>query len=395
MRMRAGPLVDVATKILVAPRLRYLQRPVRPEAVVPGPLVVTAYLSDVNGIGRAGRLTLDSVRSWGGKVIAHDLRADPGGQRVDVGPVGGVWLAHCNPPEVIPFMIGHTAHIWADRYRVGYWAYELERIPDEWIPAIRLFNEIWAPSQFVADAILAAAGEQAPVVKVVPHPQPFRDDIKPDRARFGIDQRFTCLCMFDGRSTLARKNPMGAIAAFKRAFGPRDDAVLIVKAVEIGAEPRALADLRAAIADWPNIRILTEQLGDRDVLELLASVDALVSLHRSEGFGLPIAEAMTLGVPAVVTGWSGNAEFAEGAVVAVPYRLVPAADPSRRYERPDLRWAEPDLDAAAAALRRLAADPAWRAELSATARRLAAERLQRPIAAPQLMRFIAASETSP
>jgi glycosyltransferase involved in cell wall biosynthesis len=201
--------------------------------------------------------------------------------------------------------------------------------------------------------------------------------------------------MFDGRSTLARKNPMGAIAAFKRAFGPRDDAVLIVKAVEIGAEPRALADLRAAIADWPNIRILTEQLGDRDVLELLASVDALVSLHRSEGFGLPIAEAMTLGVPAVVTGWSGNAEFAEGAVVAVPYRLVPAADPSRRYERPDLRWAEPDLDAAAAALRRLAADPAWRAELSATARRLAAERLQRPIAAPQLMRFIAASETSP
>jgi hypothetical protein len=60
----------------------------------------------------------------------------------------------------------------------------------------------------------------APVVKVVPHPQPFRDDIRPDRSRFGIDQRFTCLCMFDGRSTLARKNPMGAVAAFKSAFTP-------------------------------------------------------------------------------------------------------------------------------------------------------------------------------
>lgn len=379
----------------MAPRLRFLQRPVRPEVVVPGPIVLSAYLGDVNGIGRAGRLTLESIQTWGGNVIAHDLRADPGGLRIKVGPVGGVWLAHCNPPEIMPFMVGHTAHVWADRYRVGYWAYELQRIPNEWVPAIRLFNEIWAPSQFVADAILAAAGDQAPLVRVVPHPQPRRDDIVPDRTRFGIDQRFTCLCMFDGRSTLARKNPMGAIAAFKRAFAPSAEAVLIVKAVEIDAEPRALADLQAATAGWPNIRIFTEHLGDRDVLELIASVDAYVSLHRSEGFGLPIAEAMTLGVPSVVTGWSGSAEFAEGAVVAVPYRLVPAADPSRRYERPDLQWAEPDLDAAAAALRRLASEPAFRAELSATARRLAGERLQHPIPAAHLMRFIAASETSP
>lgn len=381
--------------MLVAPRLRYLQRPVRPEAVQPGPIVLSAYLSDVNGIGRAGRLTLESVRTWGGQVVAHDLRADPSGFRVKAGTAGGVWIAHCNPPEVIPFMVGHSAPIWGDRYRVGYWAYELERIPDDWIPAIRLFNEIWAPSRFVADAILAAAGEMAPIVRVVPHPQPNRDAIRPERSRFGIDDRFTCLCMFDGRSTLARKNPMGAVAAFKSAFTPDAHAALIVKAVEVSAEPRALAELQAAASGWPNIRILTDHMDDDEVLSLIASVDVLISLHRSEGFGLPIAEAMTVGVPALVTDWSGSTEFAEGAVVPVPYRLVAVTDPSRRYERPGMRWAEPDLDAAASALRRLAAEPAWRAELSAAARRLAAERLQHPIDAPHLKRFIAASENSP
>jgi len=391
--MRAGPLIGRTLKVIVAPRLRYLQRPVRQDAIVSGPVIVSGFLSDVNGIGRAGRLTLDSVRQWDARVIAHDLRTDPKGKQVTVGPSGGIWLAHCNAPEAMMFMIGPTARIWADRYRIGYWAYELERIPPEWLPAVRLFNEIWAPTQFVADAIRNAAGDDVPVIRVVPHPQPSREHIKPDRARFGIDGRFTCLAMFDSRSTAMRKNPMGAIAAFQRAFAPADDAVLIVKAVESGAEPKAFAELRAAAVGWPNIRFVTAHFSDSEVLELIASVDVLISLHRSEGFGLPIAEAMTLGVPAVVTGWSGSAEFAEGAVVTIPYRLVPATDPSSRYARPDLHWAEPDLDAAAAALRRLAAEPAWRAELSATARRLAAERLQHPIDATHLRRFIAAPTT--
>lgn len=391
MRMRAGPFIGRAAQLLMAPRLRFLQRPVRPDAIAPGAVVVSGYFSEVNGIGRAGRLTLESARTWGGQMIAHDMGADPGANRVARGSSGGIWLAHCNPPEAMAFMVGPTSHVWADRYRVGYWAYELERIPDDWLPALRLFHEIWAPSRFVADAILVARGPQGPLVRVVPHPQPRRDDIAPDRARFNITSRFTALSMFDGRSTLARKNPMGAVLAFQRAFGPNDDAALIVKVVEGGADPRAVSELKAATSHWPNIRFLHDKLTDREVLQLIASVDVLVSLHRSEGFGLPIAEAMTLGVPAVVTGWSGSAEFAEGAAVAVPYQLVPAADPSRRYERPDLRWADPDLDAAAAALRRLAAEPAWRAELAATARKLAAARLQNPIAVPHLSRFIAAS----
>jgi glycosyltransferase involved in cell wall biosynthesis len=391
MRMRAGPLVGMASQLLMAPRLRFLQRPVRPDAITPGPVIVSGYLSEVNGIGRAGRLTLEAARNWDATVVAHDLGTDPGAYDVVRGSSGGIWLAHCNPPEAIAFMVGPTSHVWADRYRIGYWAYELELIPDEWVQALRLFHEIWAPSRFVADAIVAARGPQGPLVKVVPHPQPRRDDIVPDRARFGITAGFTALAMFDGRSTLARKNPMGAVLAFQRAFGPRDDAALIVKVVEGAADPRALGELQATTAGWPNIRFLSEKLTDHEVLQLIASVDALISLHRSEGFGLPIAEAMTLGVPAVVTGWSGSAEFADGGVVAVPYELVPAADPSRRYERPDLRWANPDLDAAAAALRRLAADPAWRAEIAAGARKLAAERLHRSIAIPHLSQFIAAS----
>ena len=393
MRMRAGPAIGHAARILMAPRVRFLQRPVRPDAIAPGPIIVSGYFSEVNGIGRAGRLTLESARTWGGTVIAHDLSADPRTVRGVAGTAGGVWLAHCNPPEAMAFMVDHrSAHVWADRYRIGYWAYELERIPDAWLPALRLFHEIWAPTRFVADAILAACDPHGPPVRVVPHPQPARDDIVPDRKRFGIQSGFTGLTMFDGRSTMARKNPMGAVMAFQRAFAPHDDAALIVKVVEGGVEPRALAELQATIAGWPNIHFVNDKLKDREVLELIASVDVLISLHRSEGFGLPIAEAMTVGVPCVITGWSGSAEFASGAAVEIPYRLVPAADPSRRYERPDLRWAEPDLDAAAAALRRLASEPAYRAELAAAARRIAFERLQHPITAPHLSRFIAASD---
>ncbi len=102
----------------------------------------------------------------------------------------------------------------------------------------------------------------------------------------------------------------------------------------------------------------------------------MLSLHRSEGFGLVPAEAMLLGRAVVVTDWSGNTDFTDADTAAlVPYRLVPAVDPRGVFQAPGAVWAEADIDAAAAQLRRLADDPAQRAALGARAQLAARQRL--------------------
>jgi glycosyltransferase involved in cell wall biosynthesis len=106
---------------------------------------------------------------------------------------------------------------------------------------------------------------------------------------------------------------------------------------------------------------MTDDMRRADLSALMAASDVLVSLHRAEGFGFAVAEMMALGRPVVATGWSGNADFMAGpGAFAVPWRLVPARDPQAIYDFPDTVWAEPDIAAAAEALRRIAEEPALR-----------------------------------
>ena len=364
--------------------------PFSPETIRRGDVLVSGFFSDVNGIGRAGRLTLDAVETWGSRVLRHDLRLDPRGTSLArQRDRKGIWICHCNAPEALSFMLSDTGNIWSNRYRIGYWVYELPRLPADWHPALALFNEIWAPSQFVADAIIRARNRFGPIVRVVPHPLPDASRIAPDRSGFSISNAFTFLTMFDTRSASARKNPLGAIKAFQQAFDRNDQSVaLIVKVVDEEADKAAVKVLMSQMANWSNIRIMRERLSDRRALELIRSVDCLVSLHRAEGFGLPVAEAMALGTPAIVTGWSGTREFSEGAAIQVPFRLVPVEDPSGRYVNTAERWAEPDLDAAADAMRLIAGDDQTRERLSVAGLRLAAERLGSRISAEPYRPFL-------
>jgi glycosyltransferase involved in cell wall biosynthesis len=175
------------------------------------------------------------------------------------------------------------------------------------------------------------------------------------------------LCVLDAASSLSRKNPEGTIAAFRMAFGADPGTRLIVKTQRLATLPEAAARL-SALAAAPNIELRDATLNDAGMEALYAEADVLLSLHRAEGFGLTIAEAMRRGVPAVATDWSGSADFLTPDVgVPVPARLVRAEDPQRTYHHPGMRWAEPDLEAAAAALRRLRADPALRQRLGTAA----------------------------
>lgn len=166
-------------------------------------------------------------------------------------------------------------------------------------------------------------------------------------------------------SDINRKNPLGAIDCFHRAFGPDNDATLIVKVNNsswMGCFAAHMAELRARAERDPRVILIDDVLSYRDVLSLYASADVFVSLHRAEGFGHPTAEAMTLGKPVISTAWSGNMDYmTERNACLVGYSLVPVRGSTQpAYSRGNIgagaRWAEPDLDEAADWMRRLAED---------------------------------------
>ena len=368
-----------------------LRRTSNPAEVQPGPVVISACLSDLTGIGRAGRLTVKAAEAWGVPMVVHDIPGDR--QALDVPHAlkpGGVWLAHCNPSDVIALLSQRSERLWASRYRIGYWAYELANLPPEWADAIPFFHEIWTPSSFVAAAVERARGNAATIVRVVPHPVAI--DTVPMAAPDGGPLTF--LVMFDARSSLARKNPLGAVKAFQRAFTPRDrDVRLRLKIVAAWKDPRGIKSLREAAAGWPNIEFIEEELSDDETQRLVASAGCLVSLHRAEGFGLPIAEAMLAGVPVIATDWSGSTDLTRGASYEVPYRMVPAADAAGRYDRTGQEWADPDIAIAAERMRQVRDDPAGRAAVARRGRERVLH-LCGGVSFDGLARFIAPAATS-
>jgi glycosyltransferase involved in cell wall biosynthesis len=273
-----------------------------------------------------------------------DLPSDDRLTRMPDAPAGTLIL-HANGPEVAPALHA-LQHYGAKRWRiVGCWVWELEAAPTEWAAAARLLSEIWVPSQFCAHAFVALAGIP---VRVVPY-RITPPDLAPERKA-----PLYALTMADGRSSLRRKNPQGAIRVFLDALGDREDWSLIVKTRNLEDAPQAAARLRATARDHPRIRFLDASMTDAERWKLIADASVLISLHRSEGFGLPVAEALAVGVPVIATGWSAVAEFTP-AEYLIPYALENVQDEGGPYGAyPESRWAEPDEAAASVLLRRIA-----------------------------------------
>jgi hypothetical protein len=367
MRGLAGPVA------LRMARTRVLAELTRGEpALSPGPLIVSGLLSESKGVSEAARLTVAGLAAAGLAPIAHDLRpALTAGVGADAplptAAPGGVWLLHVNAPEMVHALAAHRAADWLGRRRIGYWAYELQPIPQAWADAATMLHEIWAPSRFVAEAIVQA-GVTTPV-RVMPHPVHLSQRALPDRSSFDIPPgAFTVLAMGDLASSATRKNLMGAIDIYRRAFpepvsGP-GGACLILKTHSQTGDPRFAAMAAEARAGRPDIVLLCDDLSRAGVTALIASADVLLSPHRSEGFGLVLAEAFLNNVPALATGWSGNMDFMTTLDdLLIPSRLVAVRDASGVYRGRGRLWAEPDRDAAAARLRALQHDPVMRAAL--------------------------------
>lgn len=334
--------------------------------LVSGPLIVSGFINGTKGISRAARLTVDALRAANLPVISHDLdglfvAGDGTAAPLPASQKGGVWLLHANPPEAISAMSRLPAEQWLGRYRIGYWAYELPKVPPQWVKAADVFHEIWAPTQFVADAI-KNSGVTRPV-RVIPHPvalgaAPYMHD--PDADGFMV------LAMGDLRSSAARKNLIGAINIYKQAF-PEMIASrrLVLKVQSNDAHPDFLRSALTAAAGREDIDFQSRSLTDSEIAQLIASASVLLSPHRSEGFGLTLVEAFLSGVPALATGWSGNVDFMTGVPeLLIRHQLVPVRDPAGIYRAAGLQWAEPDVADAAAKLAALAQSSDVRRQLA-------------------------------
>ena len=278
---------------------------------------------------------------------------------------------HSRPSSAAPYDVNvlcvnadHTAHLaqqlgpefFADRRTIGVWFWEVEDFPPSMTEAFAVLDEVWVASDFVLEAIAPVAPR--PVRKF---PLPVVVPAAPEgitRSEVGLpDDRFVFLFVYDFLSTAERKNPVGLIEAYTRAFGPDDGTILVLKSINGEQRLPQLERVRLAAAGRPDVIVRDAYLAPEQHSALLGHCDAYVSLHRSEGFGMDMAKAMGLGKPVIATGYSGNLEFMdEGTVYLVDYDLVPVGPGCEPYPA-DSRWAQPRIDHAAELMRRVVERP--------------------------------------
>jgi glycosyltransferase involved in cell wall biosynthesis len=328
------------------------------------------------GVGIGARLLAEELTAAGVTLRCIDvtdaLNAPKDANAPSAAPVTdpgeGPLIVALNPDVAVPALIRFGPQRLVGRRIIGFWVWELARAPRAFSLGQGWVHEIWTPSPFAA-AALADLG--APVC-VTPHPVGLAPSALPTpvarreaRARLGLGEAtFTVGSSFSLSSSLDRKNPEGLIAAFAQAFGCDPGAALLVRALEADRYPSAAAALaRAARRAGGNVRLIGPEAG---IADLYAASDVYASLHRAEGFGLNLAEAMAVGLPVLATDYSGNLAFMDDhCAVLIPASLIPVRDRFGSYGSPGAVWAAPDLDAAAAALLALRSDPVWRARLGA------------------------------
>jgi glycosyltransferase involved in cell wall biosynthesis len=321
---------------------------------------VVGFFHSISGIGESARLCAQQLAADGYKVTCTSVekyfrkpeemrwrlneKTDRGATPINCR------IFHLNPPMLPPVILQMGLESFKKTYNIGYWAWELEVIPDEWINALRYMNAIITPSNFTTRVIQNYT--RSPVLTAT-HPVVKGDAAKGIREQLNIPtDAFLISCIFSFGSAMERKNPQGLVSAFKAALAEAPRAYLVLKANAGSNSPEKQALLRT-IAGHPNILLVDQSWSRADVLGLIKTSDLYASLHRSEGFGLTLAEAMLLDTPVMATGWSGNMDFCtEENSFLIPYKplKVESSHPEFR-ELEAATWADADLDYAGKVLR--------------------------------------------
>lgn len=321
-------------------------------------IVVAGYLRAELGIGEAARLAIESVEAAGVRCASYSYGATVSRQRhpwrsPDTrSPDLDTNVVCVNPDQLAIFSLSVGPAFFDGRYTIGSWYWETERLPEAMAASRDLVDEIWVPSAYTAAAVRATIDDRP--VHVFPHPIRVPDvDHSLRREDLGLPEGFVFFFVFDFLSSIARKNPVGLIDAFSRAFRPDEGATLVLKSINGHLRVLDAERVRLAAAERPDVVLLDRYADKAELGAMLALSDCYVSLHRAEGLGLTIADAIALGKPAIATGYSGNLDFMDAeSSLLVPYTLTTVGPGVDEYPA-DARWADPDLDAAAEAMRRV------------------------------------------
>jgi glycosyltransferase involved in cell wall biosynthesis len=364
----------------------------------PAPTAVTAAMTDrcavraigdwraATGLAEAARRSVSALLGAGVPLSIVDFSAVPEVPRsherapawlggVPVSSASDISLWYLNVNELVFVAEEQLRPPGSLPYVVASWFWELPRLATVFVEQVGRVDEIWVGSCFTADAFRGYTDKPVKVMPCVVEPEP---SPRMTRADFGLPER-ACLFLyaFDANSTLARKNPWDVIRAFRRAFRPeerRGPVRLVIKTINLARLPAAQARLAREVAEAGGL-LIEDDVTQAELDALIALCDVYVSLHRSEGFGLGMAEAMYLGRPVIATAYSGNMDFmTQLNSCLVGYRLRPIAVTENRefegmssiYETGQL-WADPDIDQAARWMRRLYSSPAERRRLGEAA----------------------------
>ncbi len=351
------------------------------QVALPLGVTVIGYVQAESGVGESARSTLRALACTDLPHAVCDFRVgnvSRMGESVDAALATGrqhaISLFHINADQLPLARTFLGEGPFTGTYRIGFWAWELENFPAEWHGAFAHVDEVWVPSSFCQRAI--AAVSPVPVL-VMPHCVEVPERLAPSRARFGLrEDSVAFLAMADMMSIAGRKNPFAAVQAFRSAFAAGDSRVqLLVKIANAHRDVVAHGQLKALVAGHPQILLLEESLDRPTLNQLIDSVDCFVSLHRSEGFGLVIAEAMARGKVVVATDWSGNTDFMNAHnALPVDYQLVTLQADDGPYRKGE-RWAEPAQEDAVRQLRRVVTEPELRRCLGERARQDCVHRL--------------------
>jgi glycosyltransferase involved in cell wall biosynthesis len=366
-RIRAqGPDLDVPEWLLPTEQdlLALIERRwrARPSGPRPRGVNVVGYVTAVVGVGHVARVLASSLHTADVRnvVVANQETTSQKSLPFETRRAGdanfdvNLLCVNADHMELVARQLG--PEFFGGRGTIGVWFWEVEDFPSSSIEAFDLVDEVWVASDFVFESIAPVAPKPVrkfPLPVVVP-PVP----VEVTRADFGLpDERFVFLFVYDFLSTAERKNPLGLIDAYTRAFDPDDGAVLVLKSINGEKRIDQLERVRRTAEARPDIHVLDTYLSPDLHAALLAHSDAFVSLHRSEGFGLDLAAAMGLGKPVIATRYSGNLEFMDDdTAYLVDYDLVPVGAGNDPYP-PDSRWAQPRADHGAALMRRVVERP--------------------------------------
>jgi glycosyltransferase involved in cell wall biosynthesis len=237
-----------------------------------------------------------------------------------------------------------------DRYTIGLWFWEVSRFPSRFHRAFEHVDEVWVASEFVAAAI---AAETSKPVRIIPVPILEPSPPLLSRRELSLPDGFLFLFTFDHLSIFERKNPIAIVEAFSRAFAPAENAALVIKTINGDKDRSGSGRLRAASERVPQVHLIDGYASSDEQNALVAACDCYVSLHRSEGYGLTMADAMAHGKPVIATAYSGNLTFMnERNSFLVPFTDAVIPEGCGPYPAGE-RWAEPDVAAAGSVMRRV------------------------------------------